>query len=307
MTIYKKLFVPGAIGSLLTVLIMTPSCRSAGDLSDAYGNFEATSVFISPDVPGKLLRFVVAEGEYIDSGTLVAIVDTMGFYLKLCDLHAQKNAVESRILNLSARSATLSEQLNTLDVEFKRARRLFEDGAVTEQLMDELKGKKKVLLSQISAVEIQKISIKSEISVLEQKELQMRDQFERCFIRNPVSGTVLEKYAEQYEMSMAGKPLYKIADLSTLELKVYAAGTDLQRIKIGETVRVFVDRDEQTNSEIEGIVSWVSSQAEFTPKIIQTKEERVHLVYAVKILVENDGSLKIGMPGEVVFPELNAE
>jgi HlyD family secretion protein len=148
---------------------------------------------------------------------------------------------------------------------------------------------------------VQKQSILSEAAVLGQNMLLVRDKLERCFIRNRINGTVLEKYAEPYEIAVTAKPIYKIANLNTLELRVYVSGARLPDIKLGDQVKVFVDQDTKTNRELPGVVSWISSEAEFTPKIIQTKEERVKLVYAVKIRVENDGSLKIGMPGEVVF------
>jgi len=287
--------------NLMILLGFISSCQKGDKLSDAYGNFEARSIFISSEISGKLLEFELIEGVAIEEGIKIAVVDTIQIYLKIQDLEVQKKAIRSKISILSAQVLTLKEQIRNLDIELVRAESLYADGALTEQALDQIKGNKRVLISQINAFEIQKESVYTEIDVLDQKQIQARDQFDKCFIYNPLKGTVLETYAEEFEMVMAGKSLYKIANLDQLELKVYVSGTDLRRVKLGALVKVMVDQDIKSNIETTGIVSWISSQAEFTPKIIQTKEERVNLVYAVKVLVENDGSLKIGMPGEVIF------
>ena len=285
----------------IAILPVFFSCEKNHVVSDAFGNFETTPVFISPDVSGKIIWLSMEEGESIDSGQLVAIIDTTSFYLSLQELESQQRVVRSRIHTVEAQAETLDEQLKSLMIELHRARRLYQDGAITEQALDDLEGRKNVLNSQIRALDVQRGSILSEWDVLEQKKLQVLDKRSRCFIRNPFAGTVLEKYMEQFEIAVAGKPIYKLADLRTLELKIYVDALKLKQVAIGDTVIVRIDEDEKSNIEIPGVVSWISSQAEFTPKIIQTKEERVHLVYAVKILVQNDGQLKIGLPGEVVF------
>ena len=286
---------------LILILFLTASCGNESDLSDAYGNFEATSVFISSDVSGKILFLEIEEGDKPESGQLVAVIDTLQFFLAKGEIEAQQLAVFSKLQNLDAQAETFIEQKKALEVELKRAKSLYQDGAATTKMLDDIEGRLNVLNSQIRGVSVQKQSVKSEAAVLDQKMFQVKDKLERCFIKNPLSGTVLEKYAEMYEMAAAGKPLYKIADLSLMELKVYVSGAQITDIKLGQRVTVFVDADEKTNKELSGEVSWISSQAEFTPKIIQTKEERVKLVYAIKIKVQNDGFLKIGMPGEVVF------
>ena len=281
--------------------LIVSSCNHDNNGSDAYGNFETTSVSISPDVSGKLLYLNLEEGEELKEGQLVAIVDTIPYYLSSQELEAQKSTVFSKLKNLDAQVLTLKEQRSTIMIEVKRANELYKDGAATRQTLDDLDGRIRVLDSQVEAFKAQKESVYSEIAVIEQKINIVRDKIDRCYMKNPIYGTVLEKYAEQHEIVIAGKPIYKIADLKTMELRVYVDALQLLKLKLGEEVIVLVDEDKKRNRQLEGNIIWIASQAEFTPKIIQTKEERVKLVYAIKIKVENDGLLKIGMPGEVVF------
>ncbi len=292
---------------LFILIFIAASCQNGNDLSDAYGNFEATTVFISSDVSGKLLYLDIEEGEKPDSGKLVAIVDTLPYFFSKNEIEAQQLAVYSKLQNLDAQTETLKEQRKSLKVEIQRAENLFNDGAATSQTVDDLNGRLNVLNSRIRSIPVQKQSVKSEAAVLDQKMLQVKDKLDRCYIKNQVTGTVLEKYVELHEMVVAGKPMYKIADLSFMELRVYIDAVMLSEIKLGNEVRVLFDKNTKENRELHGKVSWISSQAEFTPKIIQTKEERVKLVYAVKIRVKNDGYLKIGMPGEAVFGSVKDE
>jgi HlyD family secretion protein len=289
----------GIIFLALTLSLI--SCNNNEKTSDAYGNFESVPVYVSPDVSGRILFLKIEEGEKLDSGQLIAIIDTMPYYLNIKEIEARQTSVYSKLENMDAQATIFKDQKESLLIELKRAEKLYKSGAATSQQLDDLNGKLNVLNSQIKSVMVQKQSILSEAAVLDQNMLLIRDKLERCFIRNRIKGTVLEKYAEPYEIAVTAKPIYKIANLNTLELRVYVSGARLPDIKLGDQVKVFVDQDTKTNRELSGVVSWISSEAEFTPKIIQTKEERVKLVYAVKIRVENDGSLKIGMPGEVIF------
>ncbi len=292
----------------MLLILLISSCKQDNSTSDAYGNFETSSVSISPDVSGKLVYLYLEEGEELKEGQLVAIVDTIPYYLSTQELEAQKSAVFSKLKNLDAQVSTLMEQKSSIMIEVNRANELLKDAAVTRQTMDDLDGRIRVLDSQINAVGVQKESVYSEINVIDQKIIMVRDKIDRCYMKNPFHGTVLEKYSEQYEMVIAGKPIYKIADLTTMELRVYVDALQLATLKLGDEVIVFVDEDKKLNRQLNGIICWIASQAEFTPKIIQTKEERVKLVYAIKIRVKNDGLLKIGMPGEVVFSgNLNPE
>ena len=286
------------------LFLIVSACNQENNESDAYGNFETSSVSISPDVSGKLIYFYLEESEEIKEGQLVAIVDTTPYYLNSQELEAQKSAVFSKLKNLDAQVLTLKEQRSSIMIEVKRANELYKDGAATRQTLDDLDGRIRVLDSQINAIKVQKESVYSEINVIDKKINLIRDKINRCYMENPFHGTVLEKYAEQYEMVIAGKPIYKIADLKTMELRVYVDALQLSKLKLGEEVRVLVDEDKKRNRQLPGTIIWIASQAEFTPKIIQTKEERVKLVYAIKIKVHNDGLLKIGMPGEVVFSKV---
>ncbi len=287
--------------TLLLLITTVVSCNQGDNLSDAYGNFESVPVYVSPDVSGRILFLKFEEGEKLDSGQLVVIIDTMPYHLNLMEIKARQTSVYSKLENMDAQAAIYKDQKKALLVELNRAEKLFKSGAATSQSLDDLNGRLDVLDSQIKSVMVQKRSIKSEAAVLDQNMLLIRDKLDRCYLKNRVQGTVLEKYAEAFEIAVTGKPVYKIANLNTLELRVYVSGAMLPEIKLGDQVVVLVDRDSKTNRELTGEVSWISSEAEFTPKIIQTKEERVKLVYAIKIRVKNDGSLKIGMPGEVIF------
>jgi HlyD family secretion protein len=178
---------------------------------------------------------------------------------------------------------------------------MFKDKAATQKQLDDINGALDVSTKQKEAVNVQFKGIKDDASVLRRQIDELKDQISKCHIRNPVKGTILAKYVEQNEMVTMGKALYKIADISTLDLKVYVSGSQLSDVKIGKVVKVLIDKTNGTIKKMTGKVSWVSDQSEFTPKIIQTRDERVNLVYAVKIKVKNDGSLKIGMPAEVNF------
>jgi HlyD family secretion protein len=182
-----------------------------------------------------------------------------------------------------------------------RVDKLYQAGAATKKQLDDMDGNIDLIKKQILSIESQNAAVAGELGSISRQIDQAEVQLGRCHITNPVRGTVLRKYAEPGELAQAGKPLYKIADLTHLYLRVYVSGSLLPSVKIGDTADIFYDLDETSDQKTEGVISWVSSSAEFTPKIIQTKEERVNLVYAVKIRVPNDGRLKIGMPGEARF------
>ena len=192
---------------------------------------------------------------------------------------------------------------HSVDIEKKRVESLIADSAATGKQYDDIKGKIRVINYQIESVKVKNSTILSKLNQVNAQIEEVEELIWKCKIYNPIKGTILQKYSEVYELVMPGKALYKIANMSQMKLKVYVDGAQLPSIKIGQKAKVFIDRNEDTNTELEGTISWISSSAEFTPKIIQTKEERVKLVYAVKLLVKNEGNLKIGMPGEVIFNE----
>jgi len=288
------------IFTIITALILS-SCNDNGEKADAYGNFEATEIIISSEANGKLLDFKVENGQKLKKDEIVGQVDTVLLKIKLKRLFAVKSEIYAGNSDVLSQINVLNEQKNIMLIEKKRVENLIADSAATTKQFDDIKGKIRVIDKQIESVRVKNNTILSKSEQLDAQIEEVKELIKKCKIINPIDAIVLQKYAEPFELVMQGKALYKIADLSKLELKVYVDGTQLQKIKIGQKAKVYIDKTKDENTELEGIVSWISSTAEFTPKIIQTKEERVKLVYAVKLIVKNDGSLKIGMPGEVVF------
>ena len=285
----------------LVLILLVPACSGNDDKADAYGNFEAVETLISAEANGKLLQFDVENGMQLKAGKQVGLIDTAVLSAKLKQLLAVKAEISANSKDVLSQISILDEQKNVLLVEKKRIENLIADSAATQKQYDDVVGKIKVIDRQIESVKVKNSAILSKLNQVNAQIEELQLTINKCKIINPVNGTVLQKYAEVYELAVPGKVLYKIADLSTMELKVYVSGAQLPKIKIGQKAKVYIDKNESENTELEGIVSWISSKAEFTPKIIQTKEERVKLVYAVKLRVKNDGSIKIGMPGEVRF------
>ena len=286
---------------LLLVPALLAGCSAKNNLSDAYGNFETREYLVSAEGQGKIMQFDVEEGSVLIGGQAVGYIDTIALHLQRQQLEARIGAVAAQRTGIRAQIGVQESQKKTLLVEKKRLEKLLEDGAATGKQMDDLNGQIETLERQIVSTRSRFETIKAEITALEAQVRISEDQLERNFIVNPVDGTVLEKYAEAYEMAIPGKALYKIADLSTMILRVYISGDQLAAVKIGQKVGVIIDDPESGNKPLPGTVTWISGKSEFTPKIIQTREERVNLVYAVKVEVPNDGRLKIGMPGEVIF------
>ena len=292
MKITKNIFV------LLIAAVVFISCNSNSDLADGYGNFEAIETIISAESNGKLLQFNIEEGQTLKKNALVGYIDTIQLALKKEQLIASKNVISSKSKGVLSQIKVLKSQLKTATVSKKRTENLIAANAGTQKQLDDINGKIDVINNQIISVETQNAPIVNELKSIDVQVKQIEDQINKSILKNPVNGTVLVKYAEPNEVTAFGKPLYKIADLSTMLLRVYVSETQLADIKIGQEVTVKIDAGE-TMKSYDGDIIWISSEAEFTPKIIQTKEERVNLVYAVKISVKNDGSLKIGMPAEM--------
>jgi HlyD family secretion protein len=284
---------------LITLAILGSSCSSNKDQPDAYGSFEATEVTVSSLANGRILLFNVEEGQLLDSNQLVGYVDTTDLHLKKLQIMDSKNATGSRREDLAAQVAVQEQSRENILIEKNRVIRLLKDGAATQKQLDDINSSLNMIDKQIASIKSQFRGIGDQIGSTEQQIAQVRESIRNSRIVNPVKGTVLTKFAENNEVTSFGKPLYKIADLREMQLRVYVSGAQLPHIKIGDKVEVRIDQDEKTNTTMEGIVSWISQSAEFTPKTIQTKEERVNLVYAVKVRVQNNGSLKIGMPGEI--------
>ncbi len=280
------------------VLINLVACNTQNDKADGYGNFEATEVTISAEANGKINYLQVEEGVTLEPNTQVGLIDTTQLYLSKQQLIASKGTIASKSQNVLSQTAVLNEQLKTTLTEQKRIQNMFAENAATKRQVDEINGKVNVLHEQIKSIKTQDAPISNEQKSIDVQIKKINDQIEKSKILNPFKGTVLAKYTEPNEITSFGKPLYKIADISEMTLRVYISEKQLNQIKVGQKVTVKIDTEDKMKS-FPGTVSWIASSAEFTPKIIQTKEERANLVYAVKVKVKNDGSLKIGMPAEM--------
>lgn len=288
---YIKIILIASVVSLLF------SC-SNGELADAYGNFEATEIMVSSEASGKLEFLNVREGQVLEKGKTVGLVDTLAHYLNKQQLLAAKATVTSKSGGIWSQVSVLKQQLDIAKIEQERVQNMFADKATTQRQLDQVNSQVAVLNKQIKNVETQNAPIVNEVKAIEAQIAQINNQIAQSKVTNPIKGTVLTQYAEPSEIVSFGKPLYKIADLDWMTLRVYISESQLVNIQIGQEVTVKVDAGDTMKSYL-GRVDWISDTAEFTPKIIQTKEERVNLVYAVKIIVKNDGGLKIGMPAEM--------
>lgn len=284
---------------LLAGLLLT-GCSTEKKI-DAYGNFEAVEIMVSAEANGKLLTFNLQEGQVIEAGQLAAAVDSTLPALQKQELQARQQSIRSRTASADAQIGVVQQQLENLQVDLERVQNMLNDEAATQKQLDDLIGAEKILKKQLTAARAQRGAVAAEGQALEAKLALINEQLLRCRVYNPVAGTVLEKYSEAGEMTAAGRPLYKIAGLTELILRVYVSGGQLSALKIGQPCIVRIDADTKYIN-LSGRITWISDTAEFTPKIIQTKEERINLVYAVKVCVPNpDGLIKIGMPGEVIF------
>jgi HlyD family secretion protein len=276
------------------------ACAGQEDTADASGNFEADEVIVSAESQGRILHFAQEEGATLVGGEQSVLIDTTQLYLQKLQLESGRTSLDARIRTLRAQVRASRVQLDNLRREKKRIDKMVEGGAATSKQQDDIEGQISLLEAQMAATESQEASVHAERRTLEVQIRQLRDKMDRCTVRNPMDGIMLTKYRHVGEMAAPGQALYKMAALDELILRAYVSGDQLSELKVGAQVRVFYDSPGGM-SETTGTVSWISSRAEFTPKIIQTREERVNLVYAVKVLVANDGSLKIGMPGEIRF------
>jgi HlyD family secretion protein len=289
------------ISLIIIAAILAGGCKNKIQQADAYGNFEATEVIVSAETSGKILRFDPTEGSEIGKGAEIAIIDTAIIHLQKAEIDAGMKSVKTRIITINAQNDILNQQIANLNINIRRIENMLKDDAATKKQYDDLTGQVAVLQKQIAANNSQKSSVAAELTVYGSKKATLEEQAERSIVKSPLKGTILEKYSEAGEMTAAGKPLVKIADLSVMKLKVYVSGARLGSVKIGQQCTVRTDNGKKGYDTFPGTVTFISGKAEFTPKIIQTKEERVTLVYAVKIDVKNDGILKSGMPGEVIF------
>jgi HlyD family secretion protein len=290
------------IPSMLTGLILLiTACSHHQAESDAYGNFETDEIIVSAQSQGELIDLEISEGSHVEKGRIVGHIDSTVAVIKREQLLAQFAVIDARIRNLEAQIKVQEEQRRNMVREVDRMEKLLEGNAGTLQQYEDITGKLKVLDTQTETISSQRAIIQSERSVLKTQLEEVENMLAKCRITSPVSGIILENYIDAGELVTPGKSLFKVADIRNMELKVYVSGSQLSSFALGDSVNVMIDGEDESMHTLRGTISWISSQVEFTPKIIQTKAERVNMVYAVKIMVKNDGKLKIGMPGEVVF------
>lgn len=303
MDIMKPTYMKSSLYLFTAILIF--SCSNNNGKFDATGTFEATETIVSSEATGKLLSFTLEEGQVLKKGQKVGAIDSTQLYLTKLQLRENQKAVLAGKPDIRTQVEATKREIDNTLVEKRRIENLVKGEVANQKQLDDINTKLAVLEAKLAA---QQNSLKTTTSTLTEQSnaitVQMsmvQDQLAKCNIINPMEGTVLTKYAMQNEMTLPGKALYKIADLSTVILRAYVSGDQLAQFKLGQQVDVLVDAAEGEYKTYRGTITWVSDKAEFTPKTIQTKDERANLVYAIKINVKNDGYLKLGMYGEVKF------
>lgn len=290
---------------LMMTIFLGYSCDRNGAHYDASGTFETTEIIVSAETSGKIISLDIQEGEEVKENQVLGIIDTVQLYLSKLKLQTNVKAVENRKTDVKMQISLLEAQLATAKIEKQRIENLLKANAANRKQLDDIDAQITLLEKEIevqsSSMQRGNASIHNESTALEIQIEQMEDQLEKCYIRSPIDGTVLVKYAEKGEMAAPGKALMKVADTREMILRAYITADQFTRVKVGQEANVYADFGTKETREYKGIVSWVSEKAEFTPKTVQTRDERDNLVYAVKIRVKNDGFLKIGMYGNINF------
>jgi len=293
----------GMSGIGMSLLLATLSaCTTSEPEADAYGNFVAIETTVSAQSDGELLAFDVSEGDQLAVHQVVGQIDTVQLALSGSALLAQREALSAQVASVNAEAEVLLEQQRVARVEKHRIDRLFAQEAATRKQVDDIDGQISVIDRRIASTRSRAASLRSQMNAISAQTSQIEDRLAKSTITNPVAGTVLTTFARVHELVRTGSPLYRIADLSSLDLRAYLSETQLSEISIGEKVTVYFDGPAASLIATEGIVTWISASAEFTPRTVQTRDERTNLVYAFKVRVKNpDGKLKIGMPADVRF------
>ena len=288
----------------IAAVVLAASCGTEAEF-DAQGTFEATEVVVSSEATGRILNFEVEEGMAVEANQMVGAIDSVQLHLQRKQLVAQQSALLGSRPDVKKQVAALREQITKQNEELLRVENMLKDGAATKKQKDDIEAQIKILERQLDAtlstLGKNTSTINDNSAALEAQIAALDDRISKCSILSPVGGTVLVKYAEAGELASVGKPLMKIADLKNIYLRAYFTSDQLANIKLGDEVKVVADFGGEERYDYTGRVAWISSESEFTPKTIQTKDSRANLVYAVKIAVENDGRLKIGLAGEVVL------
>jgi HlyD family secretion protein len=287
----------------LLISLLWVSCNTGENKFDATGTFEATEVIISAEASGRIMKLGLEEGDNLSAGQLVGYIDSTQLRLTKLQLRENKKAILAGRPDIQTQMESTRKEIESTLIDQKRIENLVKGEVATQKQLDDVNSKLAVLQARLAAQQsslgTSTATLNGQSGSVDAQLALIQDQLRKCVITNPVNGTVLSKYAMANEVTGMGKPLYKIADLSVLTLRAYVNGSQLPNLKIGQAVTVLVDSDKDNYKSYPGNIAWISDKAEFTPKTIQTKDERANLVYAVKINVKNDGYLKIGMYGEV--------
>lgn len=291
--------------SLLVLALAITSCGKGNKAYDASGVFESTEVTVSAEGNGRIMNLDIQEGDQLEAGAVVGCIDTVQLYLSKVQLEASRRAVGSGRLNISRQIAALESQIAKQRQELDRFTKLEQAGASNRKQVEDIQAQLDILERQLAAQKESLQNTNSNVSgqadALEAQVMQLEDKLRKCVITSPVSGTILAKYSEAGELAVQGRALFKVADLDNIRLRAYITADQLTGLKLGQSVKVFADQGTSGRKEYAGTLVWISDKAEFTPKTIQTRDERANLVYAVKIAVKNDGLIKLGMYGEVKF------
>ena len=289
----------------IAIVVAVAGCSKDKYQFDASGNFETDEVIVSAEANGKLMKFVLEEGQRLRAGQQIGYVDSITTYYQKRQMEEEIIATLAKQPEITPQLQVIKEQLNKAEFEQQRTARLVAEDATRTKDIDDWNAQvallKKQYIAEASTLNTTTKSIRSEINPIGFQIKLLEDQLHKCKIINPIDGVVLTKYALQDEMTMNGKPLYKVANLDTMTLRAYVTDDQLSLIKLDQIVKVFVDKGAKNYSEYNGIIRWISDKSEFTPKTIQTKDERANLVWATKITVKNDGYLKIGMYADIKF------
>lgn len=291
--------------SLLVLALAMTACGKGNKVYDASGVFESTEVTVSAEGNGRIMSLDLQEGDRLEAGAVVGCIDTVQLYLSKIQLEASRRAVGSGRLNISRQIAALESQIAKQRQELDRFTKLEQAGASNRKQVEDIQAQLDILERQLAAQKESLQNTNSNVSgqadALEAQVMQLEDKIRKCVITSPVSGTILAKYSEAGELAVQGRALFKVADLDNIRLRAYITADQLTGLKLGQSVKVFADQGTSGRKEYAGTLIWISDKAEFTPKTIQTRDERANLVYAVKIAVKNDGLIKLGMYGEVKF------
>ena len=289
--------------TIATLALFVAACGSNDKEYDATGIFEATEVTVSAEVTGRLMVLNLTEGTAVKARQQVGLIDTVQLQLKAKQVGASREVLAYQRPNVQTQIAALQQQINKALIEQRRTEALFKDGAATSKQLDDAQNAvavlQKQLQGQLSLLQNSTRSLNSQMSAADIQRYEVLNQLEKCHIKSPKTGTVLEKYAEEGEFATIGRPLFKVADTRNMTLRAYITSTQLAKVRVGQRVKVFADYGDDTRHTYEGTVTWISPKAEFTPKSILTNDERADQVYAVKVSVKNNGYIKIGMYGEM--------